>query len=89
MSNAANTDRVSTEGSAGHKLKEFLTSIVGKISLFVVFLLVFGRLLDWVAINTGMIEHSTMISLLVGMSYSLAGVIVLVGLIIGLVVSIR
>lgn len=83
MSNASNADvGAEADGSTGYKLKRFLTSVIGKISLFVVFLLAFGRLIDWVAINTGLIEHSTMVSVLVGMSYSLAGVIVLVGLVV-------
>ncbi len=83
MSNASNADvGAEADGSTGYKLKRFLTSVVGKLSLFVVFLLAFGRLIDWVAINTGLIEHSTMVSVLVGMSYSLAGVIVLVGLVV-------
>ncbi|RRJ32690.1 hypothetical protein [Halocatena pleomorpha] len=89
MSNVSRADQVDSDGSIGHKLKEFFGSITGKIFSFVVFLFVFGRLLDWVAINTGLIEHSTMVSVLIGMSYSLAAVIVLVGLVVGIVISVR
>ncbi|UPM44058.1 hypothetical protein [Halocatena salina] len=89
MSNVSRTDQADSDSSLGHKLSEFFASIGGKITAFVVFLFVFGRLLDWVAINTGLIGHSTMISVLVGMSYSLAAVIVLVGLVVLLVMSVR
>lgn len=89
MSNASRTDRVETDESVGRKLKEFFNGVVGKTFSFVVFLLAFGYLINSVAINTGLIQHSTMISVLVGISYSLAGVIVLVGVIVGIVIAVR
>ncbi|MFC6961719.1 hypothetical protein [Halocatena marina] len=84
MVNASKTENtLETDGQSGFRIKRLLTGVVGKTLLLIVGLLVFGTLVDAATPDTAMM------SVIVGMSYSLAGVIVLVGAIVAVVLAIK
>lgn len=84
MVNASKTENtLETDGQSGFRIKRLLTGVVGKTLLLIVGLLVFGTFVDAATPDTAMM------SVIVGMSYSLAGVIVLVGAIVAVVLAIK
>lgn len=87
MANASDTGNTgSTPGTGdrtGVRLKRFLTGVAGITLGLVAGLLVFATGFDLLTPNTAMM------GVIVGMAYSLAGVIVLVGIIVTIVWAIR
>lgn len=84
MVNASKTENtLETDGQSGFRIKRLLTGVVGKTLLLIVGLLVFGTLVDAATPDTAMM------SVIVGMSYSLAGVIVLIGAVVAVVLAIK
>lgn len=84
MVNASKTENtLETDGQSGFRIKRLLTGVVGKTLLLIVGLLVFGTFVDAATPDTAMM------SVIVGMSYSLAGVIVLIGAIVAVVLAIK
>lgn len=87
MANASNTgntgNATGTGDRSGVRLKRLLTGVAGKMLLFVVGLIVFATGFGLVTPNTAMM------GIIVGMAYSLAGVIILVGVIVTIAWLIR
>lgn len=84
MVNVSNTETTSETGDrGGFQLKRLLTGVIGKLSLLVVGLIVFATLFDQFTPSTAMM------GVIVGMAYSLAGIIILVGVIVGVVWTIK
>lgn len=84
MVNASNTGTATGTGDrSGARLKRLFTGVVGKMLGLVVGLIVFATGFSLVTPDTAMM------GVIVGMAYSLAGVIILVGIIVTIAWAIR